>query len=70
VSVLTVAAVDGREISGDLLARATGFSVEQVAWRLAPAVRARMLMDPPGPAGPYQFVHDLIRETVRVIHVG
>jgi predicted ATPase len=64
VSALTVAAVAGREINADLLARVTGLGIEQVAQRLAPAIQGRMVLDPPGPAGPYRFVHDLIRETV------
>lgn len=64
VALLTVAAVAGREISGDLLARVTGAGLEEVAQRMDVVVRARMLLRPRGPAGPFRFSHDLIRETV------
>ena len=64
VTILTVAAVAGRDTSGDLLARVSGADIEQVAQRLDGAVRARMLVPPLGPAGPYRFTHDLFRETL------
>ena len=64
VTILTVAAVAGRDNSGDLLARVSGADIEQVAQRLDGAVRARMLVPPLGPAGPYRFTHDLFRETL------
>jgi predicted ATPase len=64
VSILTLAAVAGRETGSDLLVRVAGEGVDVLAERLDDAVRARVLVTPPGPAGPYRFAHDLFRETL------
>ena len=64
VSILTIAAVAGRETAGDLLVRVTGMDAAAVAEHLEAPVRARMLVPPPGPAGPFRFAHDLFRETL------
>jgi tetratricopeptide (TPR) repeat protein len=63
MSVLTVAAVAGRETDADLLARVAGAGIDVLAARLSDAVRAGVLVSP-GPAGPYRFTHDLFRETL------
>ena len=64
VSVLSAAAVAGRETGSDLLARATGSENVVVAEWLEQAVRAHVLAQPASPAGPYRFTHDLFRETL------
>jgi tetratricopeptide (TPR) repeat protein len=64
VSLLSVIAVAGREVGIDLLARVGGCEPGVVAHEVETAVRGRVLAEPPGPAGPYRFCHDLFRETV------
>ena len=64
VSILTVAAVAGRETGSDLLVRVTGGGYDTLAEQLDGAVRARVLVHPSGMAGSYRFAHDLFREVL------
>jgi predicted ATPase len=64
MSILTMAAVAGRETGTDVLARAVGRESSEVIELLEQAVQAQVFAQPPGPAGPYRFTHDLFRETV------
>ena len=64
IDVLSMAAVAGRAVGVDVLARATGSPDSTIVDMLTVAVNADLLGDPPTPAGPYRFVHDLIRETM------
>jgi tetratricopeptide (TPR) repeat protein len=64
VSILTVAAVAGRETGSDLLVRVAGGGIDTLAEQLDDAVRARVLVQPSGMAGPYRFAHDLFREVL------
>jgi predicted ATPase len=62
--LLATAAIAGLEFPVELLARVTGRPGEEVTDLLETAVRHRVLVRPPAPAGTYRFVHDLFRQTV------
>ncbi|MEW1627024.1 AAA family ATPase [Streptomyces sp. NPDC089173] len=62
VSLLTTAAVLGREFRRQVLAVVHGSPVPQVERLLESAVVARVVV--PRPSGSYAFAHDLLRETL------
>ncbi|MFE7457645.1 AAA family ATPase [Streptomyces sp. NPDC057554] len=62
VSLLTTAAVLGREFRRQVLAVVHGSPVPQVERLLESAIVARLVV--PHPSGSYAFAHDLLRETL------
>ncbi|MFE2290840.1 ATP-binding protein [Streptomyces sp. NPDC059452] len=62
VSLLTTAAVLGREFRRQVLAAVHGSPVPQVERLLESAIVARVVV--PRPSGSYAFAHDLLRETL------
>ncbi|NEE51129.1 hypothetical protein G3M55_41815, partial [Streptomyces sp. SID8455] len=62
VSLLTAAAVLGREFRRQVLAVVHGSPVPQVERLLESAIVARVVV--PRPSGSYAFAHDLLRETL------
>jgi class 3 adenylate cyclase len=63
-SVLSIAAVIGREFGLDTLERITGLSGDRLLEALEEAVDARVLIEVPRLVGRYRFSHALIRETL------
>ena len=64
VDLLTAAALAGPEVEPALLARATASEHAQVLDLLEQAARARVLLAPGEPLGPWRFAHDLFREAL------
>jgi tetratricopeptide (TPR) repeat protein len=62
--VLAVAAVAGPELEPALLARVTGQPAATLRDLLDEAARARVLLGPTEPLGPYRFAHDLFCESI------
>jgi predicted ATPase len=62
--LLAVAAVAGPEVGVEVLARVLPDRRADLADQLDEAVRARVLIAPAAPLGPYRFAHDLFRETL------
>jgi DNA-binding SARP family transcriptional activator/tetratricopeptide (TPR) repeat protein len=63
-SVLTVAAVVGREVDLPLLATATGLDLADCLDRLDPAAEQRLLVPSPESPGALRFSHALVREVL------
>ena len=63
--VLTTASVIGREFDFQLLSSLSGEGTEdRVLEALEDALAARVIVEPPGTMGRYQFTHSLIQETL------
>ncbi|BCY09101.1 hypothetical protein L3i22_041890 [Actinoplanes sp. L3-i22] len=63
-SLLRVAALIGRDVDLDLLARASGVDIEDCLERLEPLQALGLLETRPGDPFSWRFAHDLVRESV------
>jgi predicted ATPase len=64
VELLTIAAVFGREVDLELVARAVDQPLEAVLDDIEPAVEAGLLVGAPGGGGVLRFSHALVRESL------